>query len=224
MTTTSTTTSIPGELFLLLTTDAGRQDATPRRRQALAAAALAELALAGKVALGDGRDPRVEVLDTASTGVPVLDQALGALTDLSGWRVSTVLSHRWMDLTEVIGVGFAAAGVVSRRVGWFSTTWPTEDHTLERALRARLAIALVGPAPTGADGAGLHDGILLELLRALGIAHRILEDDVVGLDPEGLDRAIAELRIDHPSAAAIGEVIDAMTAVMAAGSSVGAPS
>ena len=40
-----TTHTIPGELFLLLTNDAGRQDSTQYRRQALAAAAVAELAL-----------------------------------------------------------------------------------------------------------------------------------------------------------------------------------
>src|SRR5699024_3869966 len=48
----STTTTIPGELFLLLTDEAGRQ-ATSFRRQALAAAAIAELLLRERIALSE---------------------------------------------------------------------------------------------------------------------------------------------------------------------------
>lgn len=205
----TTTTTIPGELFLLLTNDAGRQDSTQYRKQALAAAAVAELALREKVALADERNPHVEVLDPASTGIPVLDQALGALTELSRTRIKSVISHRWMDLTEVIGEGFAAAGAVVRKDGWFATTWPTHDDTLEAALRARLAAAVTDSAQ-----ASLQDGILLELLRALGIAHRILKDDVPGMSRRELDRTITQLHLDHPAATAVKKVIDDMTAVM----------
>lgn len=205
----TTTTTIPGELFLLLTNDAGRQDSTQYRKQALAAAAVAELALREKVALDDERNPHVEVLDPASTGIPVLDQSLGALTELSRTRIKSVISHRSMDLTEVIGEGFAAAGAVVRKDGWFTTTWPTRDDTLEAGLRARLAGAVVDGAQ-----ASLQDGILLELLRALGIAHRILKDDVPGMSRRDLDRTITQLDLDHPSATAVKKVIDDMTAVM----------
>ena len=203
------THTIPGELFLLLTNDAGRQDSTSYRKQALAAAAVAELALREKLALSEERAPKVQVRDTAPTGLPVLDQALGALTELDGKKVTHVISHRTMDLTEVIGEGFAAVGAVQRKDGWFTTSWPTHDDTLETALRARLAAAVTDPAT-----ASLQDGILLELLRALGIAHRILKTDLPDLSRRELDHRIKALDINHPAAKAVKKIMEDMTAVL----------
>ena len=203
--------TIPAELFLLLTNDAGRQDSTKYRRQALAAAAVAELALRERVALGQERTPRLRVLDTAPTGLPALDQALVALTQLDGKTVKAVIAHRSMDLTETIGEVFVAEGAVTRKDGWFLTSWPVADSSLERALRARLAAAVTDPAV-----ASLQDGILLELLRALRIAHRILRDDLPGIGRRDLDRRIEALEIDHPAATAVRKIMDDMTAAMIA--------
>ncbi|WP_114853367.1 GPP34 family phosphoprotein [Brachybacterium sp. YJGR34] len=210
------TTTIPGELFLLLTNDAGRQDSTQFRRQALAAAAVTELTLREKVELSTDRRPRVQVQDTASLGIPVLDQALGALTELDGKPLTSVISHRSMDLTEVIGESLVAAGAVQRRDGWFTTTWPAHDDTLERALRSRVALAVADPRD-----ASLQDGILMELLRALGIAHRILRTDLPGLSRRELDQRIQALEIDHPAAAAMKRVVQDMTAAMMAAATAG---
>ncbi|MGP9708002.1 GOLPH3/VPS74 family protein [Brachybacterium sp. AOP24-D1-21] len=204
-----TTHTIPGELFLLLTNDAGRQDSTAYRKQALAAAAVAELALREKLALSEERAPKIQVRDTAPTGLPVLDQALGALAELDGKKVTHVISHRTMDLTEVIGEGFTAVGAVQRKDGWFTTSWPTHDDTLETALRARLAAAVADPGT-----ASLQDGILLELLRALGIAHRILKTDLPDLSRRELDQRIKALDINHPAAKAVKKIMEDMTAVL----------
>ena len=206
-----TTHTIPGELFLLLTNDAGRQDSTQYRRQALAAAAVAELALRERIALSEDRAPRVTVLDTEPTDLPVLDQALGALAELDGKALKSVIGHRTMDLTEVIGEGFAAEGAVTRKDGWFFTSWPAEDDSLERALRARLAAVLTDPTT-----ASLQDGILLDLLRALRIAHRILRFDLPDIGRRDLDRRIEQLDIDHPAAKAVRRIMDDMAAVMIA--------
>lgn len=209
-----TTHTIPGELFLLLTDDAGRQDSTQFRRHALAAAAVAELALREKVALSEERAPRVSVTDPSPVDIPVLDQALGALAALDGKRVTAVISHRSMDLTEVIGEAFHAAGAVIRKEVWFTTAWPTHDDTLETALRARLAAAVQDPGT-----ASLQDGILLELLRALKIAHRILKDDLPGIGRRDLDQRITSLQIDHPAARAVKRVVEDMSVVMMAATS-----
>ncbi|HEX7351078.1 GOLPH3/VPS74 family protein [Brachybacterium sp.] len=206
-----TTHTIPGELFLLLTNDAGRQDSTQYRRQALAAAAVAELALREKIALTEERSPVVQVRDTEPTDLPVLDQALGALAELDGKKLRSVIAHRSMDLTEVIGEGYAAAGAVTRKDGWFFTSWPAQDDTLESALRARLARAVTEPSE-----ASLQDGILLELLRAQRIAHRILRDELPVLGRRELDQRIAALEIDHPAATAVRRIMDDMAAAMIA--------
>ena len=112
-----TTHTIPGELFLLLTDDAGRQDSTSYRTQALAAAAIAELALRERIALTEERSPKVQVLSTEPTDLPVLDQALGALAELEGKSLKSAIGHRTMNLTEVIGEGYAAVGAVQRKDG-----------------------------------------------------------------------------------------------------------
>jgi uncharacterized small protein (DUF1192 family) len=212
-----TTYTIPGELFLLLTNDAGRQDSTSYRTQALAAASVAELTLRERIALSADRAPKVQVLDTEPTDLPVLDQALGALAELEGKKLASVVGHRTMDLTEVIGEGFAAVGAVQRKDGWFTTTWPTHDDTLETALRARLAAVVEDPAR-----ASVQDGLLLKILRALGIAHRILKDDLPQLSRRELDERIRAIGIDHPAAAAVKKVVDDMTAVLIATSAAAA--
>ena len=207
----TTTTTIPAELFLLLTNDAGRQEATQYRRQALAGAAVAELVLREKVEVSEERSPRVQVTDPSSLGIPVLDQALGALTELDGRRLRSAISHRSLDLTEVIGESMVAAGAVTRKDGWFVTSWPAQDASLESALRARLATAIREPGR-----ASLQDGILLEMLRSLRIAHRILREDLEGMSRREIDAAIAALEIDAPAATAVRRVMDDMSAAMIA--------
>ena len=204
-----TTHTIPGELFLLLTDDAGRQDSTSYRTQALAAAAIAELALRERIALTEERSPKVQVLSTEPTDLPVLDQALGALAELEGKSLKSAIAHRTMNLTEVIGEGFAAVGAVQRKDGWFTTSWPTHDDTYETSLRARIAGAVRDPGT-----ASLQDRILLDLLRALGIAHRILRDDLPELSRRELDQRIRALEVQHPAARAVKKLMDDMTAVM----------
>ena len=206
-----TTHTIPGELFLLLTDDAGRQDSTSYRTQALAAAAIAELALRERIALTEERSPKVQVLSTEPTDLPVLDQALGALAELEGKSLKSAIGHRTMNLPVVRGEGYAAGGAGPRPDGGCTTTGPTPDDERETALRARLAAAVEDPSR-----ASLQDGLLLEILRALGIAHRILKDDLPGLSRRELDQRIEALEIDSPAATAVKRVADDMTAALAA--------
>lgn len=201
-----TTHTIPAELFLLLTNDAGRQDATVYRKQAVAAAALAELALRERITISEERAPRAHLVDATPTGLPGLDQALAAIAEHDGKKIQSLIGHRALDLTETIGAVFVAEGVVQRKDGWFTTTWPTHDDTVETALRARLAGAL-----RDRRAASLQDGILLEILRALSIAHRILKDDVPELSRRDIDRTIKALEIDHPVAKAVKKLIEDMT-------------
>lgn len=153
--------------------------------------------------------PRVQVTDPSPLGIPALDQALSALVELDGKGLATVVGHRRLDLTETIGDGFVAEGAVQRKDGWFTTTWPAHDDTIETALRARLARAL-----RDRSAASSQDAILLELLRALGVAHRILKDELPELSRRDLDRTIKEFELDHPAAAAVKKIMNDMTAVI----------
>ncbi|RCS60586.1 GPP34 family phosphoprotein [Brachybacterium sp. JB7] len=204
------TMTIPAELFLLLTNDAGRQDATQFRKPALAAAAVVELTLREKVAIGTERNPKVTVTDASAPEIPELDQAHRAIIVLDGKRLKSVISHRSMDLTEVLGDGLAAAGAVERKDGWILTSWPVKDPALETALRSRLAAAIADPSR-----ASLQDAILLELLSAMKIAHRLLREETGGMRRRELDRVVKGLAVDHPAASALRRILDEMNTAIA---------
>ncbi|MCW1805511.1 GOLPH3/VPS74 family protein [Brachybacterium squillarum] len=207
-------TSIPGEMFLLLTHESGRQEATQYRRQALVAAVLTELLLRERIALTEGRSPRVEVLDPAPTGVAELDQVLAHLTTLRSPRMGSLLGKRDCDVTETIGDAFAAAGEVRRKDGWFLTSWPAGSSVLEAELRARLGAVL-----QGTRRASLQDAVLLEILKALRVGQRILREESGGMSRRQLDRTVEALDVDVPAAAALRRMIDALNAAMATSAS-----
>lgn len=143
--------SIPAETFLLFTNDKGRQQSTQFRRHAVAAAAVIELLLRDRVQLTEGRNPTLTVRDTTPIGEPTLDTALAALADREGARLGSVLRHRSMDLTQVVGGDLASRGILERKAGFFGTTWPVRDSGPERALRDRLAAALRWASGDAAD-------------------------------------------------------------------------
>ena len=164
------------------------------RRQALVAAALTEPVLRGRVALGEGRGAKVEVLDATPTGLPELDLVLAGLEGRRSPRASRRLS-----------------GEVQRKDGLFTTSWPAGSSRIEGELRARLAAVLQGQqAPS------VQDAVLLELLKALRAGHRILREESGGLSRRKLDARVDALGVDVPAARALRAMIDALSATMAA--------
>ena len=86
------------KLFLLLTKDSG----SPESRLADAAyglngALLVDLLLAGRVALNEDRNPRINIVNPAPTGHPVLDRALQILPAKNGKRFSSLVP--WANST-----------------------------------------------------------------------------------------------------------------------------
>lgn len=68
--------NITEELFLLLLRDNGKDESWGTHRDyGLRGAAVADLVVAGRIALSADKDPRLQVLDAAPTGDPVLDLA-----------------------------------------------------------------------------------------------------------------------------------------------------
>lgn len=133
------------------------------------------------------------------------------MQDLSGKKLSALVGHRRLDLTEAIGEELVAAGVLERTQGWIATFWPVRDGAVEEALRARLGVAVHDPAR-----ASLQDAILLELLQVLGIAHRVLKGDLDGMGRADLKRAIDAIAPEGPSAAALKVVRDTLLVTMIA--------
>ncbi len=200
-------TTIVRDLFLLLTNDAGRQEATQVRRQSLVAAVITDLVDRGRVRLDDARNPRVNVVDATPTGDGVLDRVLARLEEVDGRRLSTIIGTRALDATELVGEDLVAAGVVIRERGLLGSRWPVRDPGIEHAVRRDLAAVLRDERePTR------QDVVLLSILRAQRNAHRILSGDVPGLSRWEMNKRIDALGRDVPAAQAVRRVYDALMA------------
>lgn len=202
------TSDIASELFLLLTADGGRQDATQYRRHALTAAAITELLLHQRISLDEGRNPRVQVLHPTPTGVAPLDLVLAHLARDPGQKLKGLLYTRRLDLTEMIGDAQVAAGTVTRKDGWFLTSWPQADHSAESELRERMVRSLDDPAQ-----ASMQDRVLWDLLRALRVAHRVMRPEVGSPGRRELERRLDAFGEIHPVCRVLRRLIDEQTAV-----------
>ncbi|KJY26564.1 GPP34 family phosphoprotein [Streptomyces sp. NRRL S-495] len=122
---------------------------------------LLELALAERIRVEGGR---VEVVDTASTGDPLLD---GCLESLAAWAGSTrsATVAAWLRKDQAKSVGAAleslrGRGIVTeerhRVLGLFPVRrFPEADGTVERELRERLNEVVLNDAEPDARTAGL---------------------------------------------------------------------
>ncbi|MCL6424184.1 GPP34 family phosphoprotein [Brachybacterium sp. JHP9] len=200
---------LTAEIFLLLTDDRGKSAASDTRTHAIAAAAIADLALRGRIAFSEEKNPRIEILDSAPTGIPELDQALAALAEMPRKRIDAIVQNRRMNLVEATAGPLIDSGAIERKDGLFSASFPERDGALEDALRAHLADIVTGRAQPDE-----RDVVLLQFLRSADIAHAILKDDVPELSRRELDRRITELAAESPAARALGKIGEDLEAVL----------
>ncbi|MFC0672479.1 GOLPH3/VPS74 family protein [Brachybacterium hainanense] len=208
----SSTLSVPAALFLLLTKDTGYAEAGSSRRAPLAAGAVTELILAGRIELEEAKNPRVRLLDDAPTGDPALDRVLAAIGQLPGRKLQSLVSHSSLDVTHVIGRQLCERGVLEEQKGIFSTRYSTQEPGPEQALRRQLAAVLQEEEPASPRAAAV-----LGILRAMDLAHRILREDVPGMGRRAMRDRIEEIARDVPTVDAVRASYQAMqTAMMTA--------
>lgn len=197
--------SVSRDLFLLLTSDAGRSETSVGRRQPLAAGAVTDLILLRRVELEEAKDPRVRVVDATPTGDAALDHVLSGIGELEGRRLGALVAHRRLDPTELLAEHLAAEGVLEERRGLFGSRFVSVDGRREDALRAHLAAAVGGEVePTVVDAA------VLGVLRALDVAHRLLGDHLPGVTRRQLRDRIDEISQGVPTLDAVRRSYDAM--------------
>ncbi|MCL6424183.1 GPP34 family phosphoprotein [Brachybacterium sp. JHP9] len=190
---------LTAEAFLLLTDDRGRVESAERRRHAIAAAALMELALRGRIAITRDETGTARILDASPVGIPELDQALAALADLPGARLDAVIRHPSMDLVEATAGNLIASGAIERRSGLLGAAYPARDRALKGALQAHLGGILDGRAEASAQ-----DLLLLDLLIPAEHLHDVLGRLAGGLKGRRLTERIVELTSGSPAVAALG--------------------
>ncbi|MBK9127236.1 MAG: GPP34 family phosphoprotein [Phycisphaerales bacterium] len=139
----------------------------------LAGAAFAELALAGRLELGEEKDPFVSVRDARPTGDDVLDESLLKINTASRrarastWvaRLSRLPRLRHRTAAALCRRGILKAEEQQILLIFRRTVYPEIDPRPERELMARLKRAIVGDA-TEVDP---HTGVLLALADATGV-------------------------------------------------------
>lgn len=180
------------------------------------AAVIVDLALHGRIAVSDEKNPVVEIVSTDPTGNPILDTTLQRLVPLRGKRLQSLVVRPKLDPLEIVVESLIVQGVLVRGergfFGWGSARTPESDSTPEQALRARLAAVLAGTgAPTQADLA------LLAILQNLNAAHAILREECGGLSSRDLKKRIEQLTAGSRAGDAVAKAVnDAITAAMVA--------
>ena len=214
------------QLFLLLRRDDGRpESAWTFTDYAMTGAVLTDLVLSRHIALDDGKDPRVTVVTAGTAGHPVLDAALERLRAKEGKKLSTLITDGRLNPTARVGESLAAAGVVGiepkKALGLVGARYPVLDPWPEQNLRERLQAVLSGATPQPGEAS------LLMLLKALGLAGKVLEREKGVLGRRELNRRIDEVASEDVVGKAVAKAIEAMAAavsviavgVVAAGSS-----
>lgn len=206
------------ELHMLLLRPDGRVESavSVNRLYGEIAAVIVDLALHGRIAVSDEKNPVVEIVSTDPTGNPILDTTLQRLVPLRGKRLQSLVVRPKLDPLEIVVESLIVQGVLVRGergfFGWGSARTPESDSTPEQALRARLAAVLAGTgAPTQADLA------LLAILQNLNAAHAILREECGGLSSRDLKKRIEQLTAGSQAGDAVAKAVnDAITAAMVA--------
>lgn len=179
---------------------------------ALAGAVATELALRGRIRLTergerDVRPDRVMVTDATPTDDEILDAGLRRLAERPIRFRSTTVQLLRKDLKRQILERLVARGVVEARphrvFGLVPiTVHPTVDPTYEQGLRARLFAVLVKhEEPT------VRDACVIATLDALGMAHRIVAEDVSTVDRRAIRTRARQLRKVHWAAETAARLI-----------------
>ncbi|AKV86863.1 hypothetical protein AKG07_11800 [Microbacterium sp. CGR1] len=206
------------ELHMLLLRPDGRVESavSVNRLYGEVAAVIVDLALHGRIAVSDEKNPVVDIVSTDPTGNPILDTTLQRLVPLRGKRLQSLVVRPKLDPLEIVVESLIVQGVLVRGergfFGWGSARTPESDSTPEQALRARLAAVLAGTgAPTQADLA------LLAILQNLNAAHAILREESGGLSSRDLKKRIEQLTAGSQAGDAVAKAVnDAITAAMVA--------
>ncbi|MFT4213814.1 MAG: GPP34 family phosphoprotein [Microbacterium sp.] len=178
------------ELYLLLTRESGEREVSGLDHgPGLSAALLADLLIAGRIAVTDDHPPRITVLSTEPTGTLLIDYGLELIESRNGRTLESAM--RWGRFTPSAAVvaSLVDAGVITRgtrRMGGFgSLRTPLIDPTPKQAIRDRLAAVFAGHREPTAQ-----DATLVAVLQALTVAPQLLHELVVATSRPDLERRI----------------------------------
>lgn len=211
------------EVFLLLTRDDGKVEGWGTRRgYGVRAAAVVDLAVAGRVTFTEARDPRVEVASDVPLGDPVLDPLLERLATTRPKAFSAIVAAARPDVEWLVAESLAEQGIVSieprRMLGMVPARHPALDPIPEQRIRQRLRTVLAGAE------AGVADVTDLGVLAGLDVLRPVLEDESGGMSRTDLAARVDELTSGDPAGEAVGRAVRAIAAAVAASVAISAAS
>ncbi|MBP2350469.1 hypothetical protein JOF29_001552 [Kribbella aluminosa] len=181
---------------------------------ALAGAVLIELTLQQKLDITtEGKVGRLQVLDGAPTGDPILDERLSHLVDKPGKKPKDQIKPLSKHLRDQLLARLAQRGVLEAEqgkvLGLFPVTrWPAKDARHELEVRAQLESVLTqGLAPDQRTAA------LIALLSALNVVPKVITDSV---DTRALKQRAKEIADSDWAAAAVKKAVAEMQAAVTA--------
>ncbi|WP_350273957.1 GPP34 family phosphoprotein [Kribbella sp. HUAS MG21] len=205
---------IAEDLLLLLYDDAtGKPIAgSPGLDYALAGAVLIELTMQRKLDITtEGKPGRLEVLDGAPTGDPILDERLAYVVGKPGKKPKDQLGKLSKHLRDQLLARLAERGILQadqgKVLGLFPVTrWPARDARHEQEVRTRLTGVLIqGLAPDERTGA------LIALLSALNAVPKVVTDAV---DKRALKQRAKEIAESDWAAEAVKKAVAEMQAAV----------
>ena len=204
-------------LLLLLDDQTGRMTHTSYLRLGVGGALLVELALTEAVQIAPKTSwlarPKVTATSVLSPDDPVLAGALATVREKPR-TAQDLVTRLGKDQRDVLLGRLADRGLVRREEGQVlglfpRTAWPSRDSSAETELRRRLADVLVrGTTPEARTGA------LIGILFALGIAHRVVDDE--GTGKRAVRQRAKQVAVDDWAAAAVRDAIAATQAAVSA--------
>ncbi|MFF0343815.1 GPP34 family phosphoprotein [Kribbella sp. NPDC004875] len=199
-------------LLLLYDDETGKPIAgSPGLDYALAGAVLIELTLSRKLDINDRG--RLEVLDGAPTGDPILDERLSYVASKPGKKPKDQVGALSKRLRDQLLARLADRGVLEadqgKVLGLFPVKrWPAKDARHEEEVRAKLESVLkVGTTPDERTGA------LIALLSALNVVPKVVTDAV---DKRALKQRAKEIAESDWAAAAVKKAVTEMQAAITA--------
>jgi hypothetical protein len=187
---------------------------------ALGGALLVELTLAQRVDIAGPddrvREGRLVVRDASPTGDALLDGALAEVGRKEGKKPQGVVGALGKGTRARLYERLVEQGVLraeeGRILGIFpSHRWPAQDAGHEAVVRAGLGTSLRNGTATDA-----RTGALVSLLRALGVVHKTVDPESVGLSKRELNASAKRIAEGDWAAKAVRSAIDAMNAAVAA--------
>lgn len=207
-------------LFLLMRDDEGKPVRDMAQRfYGLAAGAMADLVLAGRITLSDDEDPRMTVLVPAPVGHPALDRAMARMQKRDGKKLSVLLLDTGLAVEEQVARALVSRGVVEdgpkRMWGLLPRRYPVRDPEAARRLRSRLGDVLHG------EDARPEERAVLAILQGLGAVSTVLAEEARGLDEAAVKQRIEAVAAEDRTGDAVARAMASMNAAAVGGAFAG---